>query len=443
MRFFSSVCVAALAATGCATTNTTTARRQAQASLRPPPLRAVSRPQGPLDISSCSALADSVANQHPRVRALEARGQAALARSQAEGSLPAPKVSLEVWDFPIGDPARSDREGMYMMGVTQEFGPPGVRDSLARVEAEEARAMGGELAEAWREVRVGVAEACAGWSTAEAVRERLTDHRNLLSEMRAAMVARYQSGGETLGVVTRADGELAAADRHVAEAEEEVAVARATLAALAGDVALPKQPPPLRRGQKSHDPEKLIALAKSVRGQFAVAEARRRAAAAKAEAARAEARVPSFELGATYMQTPSMRAGLGAMVSMSIPWLWGGAGDRRSSADLETKAAVADAEAVDRTVRVEIARAAGQVKALERSLELLVEREIPAAHRALEAERAALNSGDFNLASWIQAGHAVREAHVDEARIRGALENAWIALESSVGRSLRDEKVQP
>jgi len=323
-----------------------------------------------------------------------------------------------------------------MVGVGQEFPPHGARDGLSRSQAEEARAASAELREVTREVWAEVARACTSWSAAEALRDRLASHRALLAEMSEAMLARYETGGETLGVVTRADAELAAAERHVAEAEEEVAVARANLLALAGeDVSLPADPPPLPRPRAQLELEPLVELAAS-RGSLEVAQAGRRSAQAQADAAVAEAKWPTFEVRATYMQTPSMRPGLGAMVAMSLPWLWGGGSHRREAARFETEAAGADAASAIRAVRVEVTRAAGQVRALSRALELLTEREIPAARQALEAERAALAAGDFNLASWIQAAHALREAHVDEARMRGALGGAWIDLESSVGRPL-------
>ena len=39
--------------------------------------------------------------------------------------------------------------------------------------------------------------------------------------------------------------------------------------------------------------------------------------------------------------------------------------------------------------------------------------------------------------------HAVREAHVDETRVRGALERAWIELEAAVGRPLSRTAPEP
>lgn len=443
VRLLVCMCVVALSTTGCLSTTTVQARRDAEAGLaRPPWTGGAAPPQATgssatADVSTCEGLARTIVASHPRLRAARARARAALARSRAEGSLPPPHASIEVWDFPIGDPSRADREGMYMLGVGQEFPAPGARDNRSLAEAEEARVALAELSDAGRELWAQARHACANWSAAEAVRSRLSSYRALLGESREAMIARYQTGGETLGIVSRADAELAAADRHVAEAEEEVLVARATLSALAGEeVAIPPSIPALETTNTAVDLDRLLALALSSRGDVSAADARRRSADARAAAATAEANAPSFEVRATYMQTPSMRAGLGAMFSMSLPWLWGGASDRRDSAQHEVEAARADASDVNRTVRVEVTRAAGQLRALGRALEILVEREIPAAQRALEAERAGLVAGDFNLASWIQAAHALREAHVDEARVRGALEHTRIDLEMSVGRPL-------
>jgi outer membrane protein TolC len=76
------------------------------------------------------------------------------------------------------------------------------------------------------------------------------------------------------------------------------------------------------------------------------------------------------------------------------------------------------------------------VVALRRSLTVLQGREIPAAERAVEAGRASLGSGGFDLSEWLEAATALRAARVDEARIRGDIEHAFVDLEASVGRPL-------
>lgn len=457
--------IAALSATGCLSASTHTARREAEVQLARPaelleeshaapkgqarlePVKAA-RPERAGAAKTCDELAREVARAHPRVLAMRERARAALARSSSEGSLPPPEATFEIWDFPIGDPSLADHQGMYMVGLGQEFPAAGSRDERARAAAEEARGELGELSRAAREIWTEVAFACADWSAAEALRQGLAGHRALIADMREAMLASYRAGSGSQVGVTRTDAELAAADRHVAEAEEEVSVAESTLRALSGRAArLPEAPPVLRESFDVPSVDTLTDLALASRGEVSAAAARQRSRSAAAKAAEAEASSPSFEVRATYMQTPSERAGLGAMVGMSLPWLWGGGGARSESARYELEAARADQDDVVRRIEGEVARAAGRLRAQRRSLALLREREIPAARRALESERAALAAGSFELATWIQAAHALREAHVEEARIRGAIERALSELEGAVGRPLsaatREREVGP
>ncbi len=449
---------------GCVSTSTVQARRSAEAELaRPvvfetstfsrsaanaaaqppaspasPASAAATPPLAPTTgTRSCESLAFAVAREHPRVTAGQARAKSALSRAVAEGSLPPPDATFEIWDFPIGDPSLADHEGMYMVGLGQKFPAAGSRDARSRAESESARAEGAEIARVARDVWSEVAVACADWSIAEAVRGRLLGHRALVADMREAVLAGYRAGAGSLAAVARTDAELAVAERHVAEADAEVSAARDTLLALAqGASDLPAQAPPLRQGIALPDVESLRRMALESRGELKAAKARQRSAEALADAAEADATSPSFEVRATYMQTPSMRAGLGAMVGMSLPWLWGDGAARKNGAVHDLEAARAEQDDAARSVNVEVTRAVGQVRIRQRALAALVEREIPAAQRALESERAALASGSFELASYIQAAHALREAHVDEARMRGELERAFIELEAAVGRPL-------
>ena len=90
--------------------------------------------------------------------------------------------------------------------------------------------------------------------------------------------------------------------------------------------------------------------------------------------------------------------------------------------------------------RVEVAQAAGRVKTLRRSLAVLRQRELPAAERAVAAERASLGSGGFDLASWLASAAALRVARVDEARMQGDIEHAIIDVDASVGKPLSNAK---
>ncbi|HEX6767399.1 MAG TPA: TolC family protein, partial [Polyangiaceae bacterium] len=175
-------------------------------------LPALSAPGASAAPPTCPALADAVSREHPALRAAAARARAATERSGAERSLPPPSVSFEIWDFPIGAPSRADEEGMYMLGVGQEF-PGGGRSDRARAEKEEARAESAMGTDVARIVRADVARACVAWSVAETVRARLVEYRRQLEQVRDAALVGYRGSAGRLGDVARAEAEIAGAER--------------------------------------------------------------------------------------------------------------------------------------------------------------------------------------------------------------------------------------
>jgi outer membrane protein TolC len=441
--------VALIATTGCISSQSTRSRTDvekllarsgapAQTPATPPRARAPVAPTredpkaGAEGAADCATLARRVAEAHPRVRAAEGRARASLSRSRASGSLPPPKASLEVWDFPFTAPGRADSEGMYMLGLEQEFPPAGARDARSRAEAEEGRMAVADAATFARELRSEVAHVCVAWSVAEALRLRLIEHRALIAEMRETVLTRYRAGGDVLGGLVQLEAELATADRHVIEAEAEAHAARATLEAL-GDGAVPEAAPPLPRPRELEPTDALATTAAKARAETALASARTEAARARLEAAASEASAPAFGAKAAYMQAPGARPGLQAMVSMTLPWLWGGGDSERESAAHELSAAEALRADVSRSIRVDVARASGRVLVLSRARQALVERELPAVERALAVERSALAAGSADLVSFIERAHALSELHVEEARIAGELAHAWVDLEAAVG----------
>jgi outer membrane protein TolC len=460
MRWFCGV--ALIATTGCMSSATTASRGEVEALLErrgEPALEARGRARAPnataparggpslrtgakASSSDCNVLAASVARSHPRIRAADERARAALARSRAEGSLPPPKASFEVWDFPLTEPETADREGMYMLGLEQEFPPASAREARVRAEIEEGRVALADASVNARELGSEVAHTCVAWSIAEALRERLTAHRALLLEMRETVLTRYRAGGDVLGTLVRLEAEIASADRHVIEAEGELASARDTLRALAGGP-IPPAPPALSRQREPEAADSLLARAMKRRPETAVAVAKIGAARARVDAAESDASSPAFEARATYMQAPGGRPGLGAMVSMSLPFLWGSGEHTTASAEHELFAAEAERADSERRVRAEVTRAAGRVLVLTRARAVLIEREIPAIERALAVERAALSAGKLDLVSFVERAHALSEAHVEETRLSGELAHAWVELETAVGAAPEPSRGTP
>jgi outer membrane protein TolC len=301
---------------------------------------------------------------------------------------------------------------MYMLGVGQRFTPPGVRDGTSRAELETASTLLAAAADAGRAVFSDVAHACVDWSTAQHVLKEASAHRALVSELREAMLAGYRGGADSLAALAQADGELAAAQR-IEAPDLDTLQAKALVEATT-----------------------LVSLALRTRGDMMAAEAEQRSSEAQQEATASAAQVPELTVRATAMQMPGNRLGASLLLDVSLPWLWGGGAERDAAAHHGLAAAEARRLDVERRVRTEVVRAARQLRAVERSLEVLTTRELPAARHLIETERAALSSGNFDMTRWLAAAHALREAHLDEARSHGDLAHALVSLRVAVGAPL-------
>ncbi|AKF08797.1 Heavy metal RND efflux outer membrane protein, CzcC family [Sandaracinus amylolyticus] len=394
----------------------------------------------PARAGSCEEIVARVVASHPSLDALRANARASIAEARAEGALPAPELMLEVWDFPIGDPERADREGMYMAGLAQSLPPAGALDGRARAAAEEAREALGEWSERRRELRADAAHACTDWAEAKAIDARLAAAEDVLARMSEALRARLPTSDDPLAELARVDAERARVRRMRAETETTMARAEARLAAWIGESTITIEgEPSLRVIDAVPDRDALFERAMRARGVIESARASARAAAARADAASAEASIPMFRVSATYMQMPQARAGLGASFSMTLPWLWSGEGAMHDAARARAEAALDVVAATERTLRGEIAAAIAALETARRALATIESEERPAVERALGAIAATYASGPADLLAWIDAARALRELEVEDARLRAAAAHAWIDLESAVGGPIETE----
>jgi outer membrane protein TolC len=153
------------------------------------------------------------------------------------------------------------------------------------------------------------------------------------------------------------------------------------------------------------------------RGVERAATHRRRAAEARVSAARAEAHEPTIGLRASYMQMPGERPALGAMVSATVPWLWGGGSARVEAAEAELRASRAEEAEVARSLSLERLRAEGRRRVEAESLRALRDVELPALERGLEAARASVSGPGFDLAALLEAARALRVARREEIEL--------------------------
>jgi len=394
---------------------------------------AVVSQDGPVD---CARLAELVVAVHPGLAAPRARARAAIATARAEGALPPPSIAAEVWDFPVGDPSRANREGMYMLHVAQTLPPGDMLDGSTRAAAEDALAALAELAEMRRQIRARARHACADRAAAQARRIALESSSALLGQM-SELIAARQSTGAPIADLASIDAERARLDRLTADVNARASAAESVLRTLLGLGATDALAPtaPLSEPQ-TWEADALVTRAIESRGMLAVHRARALSAAARADSHAAAADVPTFDVRASYMQVPDARAGLGVFFGMTLPWLSSAEGSRRDAARAEAEAELADLAGLERDVATDVTTALGELARVSAVLATLRERERPALERALVAVQAGYASGSVDLLAWLDVVRRQRELSLDEIELLGAAEHAVAEVELAVGAPL-------
>lgn len=387
---------------------------------------------GPIDLPAVEAAALA---RHPSLVEAVHRVRALAAQARAEGSLPSPELMTELWHVPLSRPYALDAAGMFMVSLRQPIPAPGSLDRTADATAQEARAAAAMVLVEARALLREVDRAFADYVEAHARHASHVEHLALTERMSAAARARYAAGAP-LSDITKADLERARLEAEIAREEGSVAAARARLnGLLARPAGAPLGPPHSSDPVAVRLPAPEVAervLARSP--EIAAAEATRRAAASKADAARIEATVPSFSVGLNYFHpVGGMPAGWGASVGMSLPWLWGGASRRTESANERALAERAAAENARVRARAGAAQALALATAAERRLLVLRDVARPAARRSLDAAIAGYAAGGTDILAWLDAQRASLDVDLELSMARADLDRALADLDAAVG----------
>lgn len=380
----------------------------------------------------------------PMVAIMRHRAKAMVYAGRAEGSLPSPSMSVKAWNLPLARPYAADEAEMYMVEFSQMFPPAGVRGAMRRAAEEEAQAMLA-MAEA-EKYRVAQRAFDAFTAYAQAFQEQAIQRRqlSLLEQMGRVVQARYSTGGSVLGGVARIDLELAKTQRALSRIQGEIAQARSMLNALLRRPATAALGPPREMPPETVrlPMEELLSRATINRGSSKAADAKSRAAGARVDAAKAEARAPEWMVEFGYWQDPKMRPGFGLSASMSLPWLWGPQGARVSQMRSEEAAEQAAREAESVDAQDEVSEAHARLQAAEEQLLVIHGRALPAARRSIEALTAGYATGNTSLLEWVDAARAVLDFEMEDIQLRAELMHALAALEQAVGAPLPRERIQ-
>ena len=389
---------------------------------------------GPVTRAQIVALA---AARDPGLRAIVHEARAMLHTARAERALPAPEVGAQVWNLPFARPYALGEAAMYMLEVRQMFPAAGSRDARARSSLEEARGRVAALLDREAEVRSRAGQAYADYVHGALDHHVHGAHLDLLAVMLDAARARFAGGG-SLTEIPRIEAEQARTRRSIARVEAELERARATLNALLQRAPDAPLGPPAELGAETVTAslDELTALALRSRGDLAQATSRIRAAQARTDVARAEARWPTFTAGVSYMQDPQQRPGFGASIAATLPWVWGD-GPERVEASLERERSEdAAAESVTVTVRGDVSVAMARLRGLERELVVLHTEGRPAAARAVEAVRSAYVNGRAQLLEWIDAARQVLDVEMEEVELTAGMAHAAADVDRAVGTSV-------
>jgi outer membrane protein TolC len=258
--------------------------------------------------------------------------------------------------------------------------------------------------------------------------------------------ARHAAGG-SLTDVTKAEVELSRMEADVVTDATLIESARAHLnALLARDPAAALGPPAETEPMIAvWDVSALVAKAHAARPEFKQAQAEREAREYAVKAAEREATWPSFSVGALYF--PATDAvpvqSYGATVSMSLPWVWGAARNRRDAEREFLRAASMNIGAARIPVDAEVVTTEAKARSAAYRLQVLRDRTLPASRRAFEVAQAGFESGRTDLMTVLDARRSVVDIESEIVIARSDLDHALTDLEAAVGMEIPTRPLEP
>ena len=372
------------------------------------------------------------------VRVSEQRARGMRASAKAEGGLPPPELMGQVWQVPFSNPLALNSQ-MIMVGLTQNFPAPGVlaaREQSMAAQANQEEAMGGDRA------RMILREAGHAYSDYQESSGKHRIHRGHLLITRHLFdvaEARHATGGSLIDV-TRAQVELSRVEADVVTDATLMESARSHLnALLARDADAPLGPPvEVEPMIPSWDVPTLVAKARDSRPEFKQALAERESREYAVKAAEREATWPSFSVGALYFPptTAMPEHSYGASLSMSLPWLWGAAGDRKEAAREFARAASTGVSAARIPIDAEVVTAESKARSAAYRLQVLRDRTLPASRRSFDVAQSGFESGRIDLMTVLDARRSVVDVEHEIVMARSDLDHALTDLEAAVGTEI-------
>ncbi len=389
--------------------------------------------------ASRSKLVRVAVEQSPAMRAASHREKAAKLRARASSALPDPELMLEVWQVPISRPYAVQDAGMIMVGVKQAIPAPGslsLRETATESAARIARA---ERDEAARLLTREVGHAFADYLEASTQHRIHESHISLAERVLRVARARYAAGG-MITDVSQSEVELS---RSRADAAGEMSrlrsIKRRLNALLSRAPDAPLGPPEDTGAQTiSLSADEIGKRALARRPDLEIARAKRAAEQAEQRVVEREAGAPSFSVGGLYFPPTNgaTEHGYGASLSVSLPWIWGGARNRKAAQRETVAAAAAEIDQAQLGINSEVAASMSAVEGAVGRMKVLKGETLPASRRNLEFSLTGYETGGTNLITLLTAQRDVVDVELEIVMARATLDHALTELDFAAGSEL-------
>jgi len=376
------------------------------------------------------------ARANPQIQVVRQRAAALRAVPAQVSAYDDPMLSWEGWDIP--DSLNLGQAENNIFRLSQKIPFPGKRTLAGTVAEHMADAGEQEVNSVGLDVAAAVERAYFDLWLSHQRRAILSRDRELVEQVARTTEQKYGVGEATQADALRAQVELTHMTIEVSSAALAVQNAAAELNALLSQP--PDQPlgvpEDVRVQPLSASVETLTDLALRQRPELAAQRAALAGDESGVELAQQGWR-PDFELSFGRFINYSRSDGFGAIVSVSLPFVYGG---KYTAATAEARAKVAAGEADLRAwqdrVRREVAQAYARVQTAALQHSLAEGTHMPQAEQALRVTESAYQTGGADFASLLDTVRRIEEVHLQHAGAAAELGRATADLERAVGGAL-------
>lgn len=372
--------------------------------------------------------------QAPELRAARAEQTAAEQQPAQAGVLPDPGVAL-TWINDGWSPSLGERDMSTLELMLSQSLPPRGQRGLQRQRAEsETRAAATRVESARRALRAAVKRAWAGLRQARTELALAREQRELLAEVEGVARARYAVGQGGQQDVLRAQVELTRIETRLATLEAAAAQRQAELNRRAGralEAAVPDAPE-LALDPVGEDDEPWLAAVTAASPELQARAVEQESAGLDVDLAKAAGRPAwGFEAGYAWRGSldPMWRAGL----SLSLPWRRGRVAAGVAEAEARRRSAAARQQAQRADLALFVRQRLLALRALERSLTVYQQGLLPQGQLSVEAALASYQAGKVPFVTVLEAQSSLygdRRAQLEllasHATLRAGLEEIQV-----------------